>query len=335
MLVADAGALPPLALRSRLARLAQMQLRTGRPSPVVAIATTSHRRVEAWSAVLASVANTSGGGYLESCIDTWDAWRSGRVAIAQNGDCESECQSAPPRISQRSHQQFRPWSHVPRPMDLRRAHAAVAEWKLPAGAAAALDVIGRHPFMPTCSLHEVVGGNRRRALMWRNQLVRCGLIRALAREEVPTDAATEGELLEATVRGLTMLAGSMGLSLSMAVRHHGLAGGGPMTPVGTRRALHGKMAHTAGADAVFVTIARSARAQRNGALLEWRNAAACAWGRMRPDGYGLVHPSELAGDHARGSTGRQGSECGNRCRQARQPGQRRTHARQSARHLGS
>jgi hypothetical protein len=74
----------------------------------------------------------------------------------------------------------------------------------------------------------------------------------------------------------------------MAVRHHGLAGGGAMTPVGTRRALHAKMAHTVGADGVFVTIARSARAQRNGGLLEWRNAAACALGRMRPDGYGLL-----------------------------------------------
>jgi hypothetical protein len=123
--------------------------------------------------------------------------------------------------------------------------------------------------------------------MWRNELVRRGLIRILAREEVPT-VGSQGELLEATVRGLTILAASMGLSLSMAVRHHGLAGGGPVTPVGTRRALHAKMAHTVGADGVFVTIARSARAQREGALLEWRNAAACAWGRMRPDGYGLL-----------------------------------------------
>ena len=173
-------------------------------------------------------------------------------------------------------------------MDLRRSHAAVAKWNIPGGARAALDVIGRHPFLPMSSLREVVRGNRRRALMWRNELVRRGLIRILAREEVPTNVATEGELLEATVRGLTMLAGSMGLSLSMAVRHHGLAGGGPMTPVGTRRALHAKMAHTVGTDGVFVTIARSARARREGALLEWRNAAACARGRMRPDGYGLL-----------------------------------------------
>src|SRR5207248_1628843 len=110
----------------------------------------------------------------------------------------------------------------------------------------------------------------------------------LAREEIPTNVERDGELLEATVRGLTILAGSMGLSLRMAVRHHGLAGGGPVTPIGTRRALHATLAHTVGADGVFVTIARGARAQRHGALLEWRNAAACARGRMRPDGYGLL-----------------------------------------------
>jgi Replication-relaxation len=45
---------------------------------------------------------------------------------------------------------------------------------------------------------------------------------------------------------------------------------------------------TLGADAVFAALARAARAQRNGGLVEWRNAAACAHGRVRPDGYGLV-----------------------------------------------
>jgi hypothetical protein len=98
----------------------------------------------------------------------------------------------------------------------------------------------------------------------------------------------EDDLLEATFRGLTMLAGSLGLSLATAVRYHGLAGGGHETPVGQRRALLAHAAHTRGVDRVFATVARAARFQRNGALLEWRNAAACARGRMRPDGYGLL-----------------------------------------------
>jgi hypothetical protein len=48
------------------------------------------------------------------------------------------------------------------------------------------------------------------------------------------------------------------------------------------------MAHTIGADGVFATFARAARLRGDGSLLEWRNAAACARGRSRPDGYGLL-----------------------------------------------
>jgi hypothetical protein len=47
------------------------------------------------------------------------------------------------------------------------------------------------------------------------------------------------------------------------------------------------LAHTLGADAVFGAIARAAR-RNGGALIEWRNTAACAHGRLRPDGYGLL-----------------------------------------------
>jgi hypothetical protein len=42
---------------------------------------------------------------------------------------------------------------------------------------------------------------------------------------------------------------------------------------------------------VFRDICRAARAQRNAALVEWRNAGACAHGRVRPDGYGLLRLS--------------------------------------------
>jgi hypothetical protein len=162
------------------------------------------------------------------------------------------------------------------------------EWNLSEGGRVALDIIGRHPFLPTVAVGEVLGRDTRWARERRTELVRRGLVRVLAPAEVPPNLDNQDELLEATVRGLTMLAGSMGLSLAVAVRHHGLAGGGPATPVGPRRALLAHLTHTLGADGVFIRIARSARGQRDGALLEWRNAAACARGRMRPDGYGLL-----------------------------------------------
>ena len=49
--------------------------------------------------------------------------------------------------------------------------------------------------------------------------------------------------------------------------------------------------HTLGVNALFAelhrTAARHARTGRDEAVVEWRNAAACARGRLRPDGYGL------------------------------------------------
>ena len=55
VLVADTGGIPPQAVRTQLARLARVQLMIGSAAPVVAIATTSERRVVAWSAVLDSL----------------------------------------------------------------------------------------------------------------------------------------------------------------------------------------------------------------------------------------------------------------------------------------
>jgi hypothetical protein len=227
VLVADTGGLPPLALRPRLTRLAQMQLKTGRPAPVVAIATTSQRRLEAWLAVLAGVANSPRGGFLESCIHAWDCWRTGRAAIPWTGQRESASQSAFSQIPKRIHAQYRPWSHVRRPIDLNWTRAAVVEWDISVGGRAALDVIGRHHFLPTSSLGDLLGSDRRRALTWRKELVRRGLVRVVARDEVPPNLTNRGDCLEATVPGLTMLAGSIGLSLAAAVQHHGFGGRWP------------------------------------------------------------------------------------------------------------
>jgi hypothetical protein len=176
-------------LRSRLARLAQMQLTTGRPAPVVVLATTSHRRLEGWSAVLCSVANARRGGFLESCIDTRDSWRTGRAAIQWTRCTEPESRCALSPIWHRGDERYRPWSHVPRPIDLSRTHTAVEDWGLSVGGRAALDVIGHHPFLPTSSLSDLLGSDWRRALTWRKELVRCGLVRVVARDEVPANAA--------------------------------------------------------------------------------------------------------------------------------------------------
>ena len=95
------------------------------------------------------------------------------------------------------------------------------------------------------------------------------------------------ELSELTREGLRELAASLGLSLDRAERLHGLAGGGPEHPTPARRALVRALAHTLGADAVFVALHLAARGSRGDGLVRWDNAAACVRGRCRPDGYGV------------------------------------------------
>jgi hypothetical protein len=152
-----------------------------------------------------------------------------------------------------------------------------------------LDLVGRHPFLSTQNLGAMLGRDMAWARRKRSALVKGGLVRTVPAEEASPRDLIEGELLEVTRTGLAMLAGHLGLRLAEAVRHHGLAGGGPADPVGARQSLFKHLGHTLGADEFFALLARAAAAHpARGALLEWRAAAACAHGRFRPDGYGLV-----------------------------------------------
>lgn len=142
--------------------------------------------------------------------------------------------------------------------------------------------------MPTAVLGDVLGRDARWAARRRKTLLDCGLLRLVTDAEVRRSGLARGALMELTPAGLRTLAAHLGLSLAKAVSHHGLAGGGPESPVGTRCTFVAHLDHTLGADAVFGVLAHAARCQRDGALVEWRNAAACAHGRLRPDGYGVL-----------------------------------------------
>jgi hypothetical protein len=113
-------------------------------------------------------------------------------------------------------------------------------------------------------------------------------MRLLGMEEVGEHGL---ELAELTPEGLEMVTVQRGLSLAMAIRESGLAGGGPAHPLGTRRKLLQHLTHTRGVDALFVGLYRTARrlADRGGddAVIEWQNAAACSRSHLRPDGYGV------------------------------------------------
>jgi len=129
-----------------------------------------------------------------------------------------------------------------------------------------MDVVGRHPFLSAAVLGDVLGRDVRWVARRRKALLDRGLLRLVTRAEIHWSGLARGDLLELTPAGLRTLAAHLGLSLASAVAHHGLAGGGPESPIGTRRALLAHLAHTVGADAVFGVLARAVRAQRGGAL---------------------------------------------------------------------
>jgi hypothetical protein len=285
VLVPDTGGLSPRALRPQLSELARLLRTAGEVGPGVAIATTSQRRAEAWRSLLQDVASSRRGSHLEAQVATWCDWRAGGARLLLDDPARETRQGPAPM---RGTERLPDWGSLPRPIDLSRVRGSVAAWNLREADRIALDVVGRHPYLPVATLGIVMGKSARWARERRASLVRRGLVRVVPVEELPPGTSAKDDLLEASMRGLEMLAGWLGLSLAAAVRHHGLAGGGPVTPVGPRGVLRGHLLHTLGADAVFAAIARAAGAQRGGALLEWRNAAASAHRRVRPDGYGLL-----------------------------------------------
>lgn len=153
---------------------------------------------------------------------------------------------------------------------------------------ALLDMLARHPFLSTDDLATALGCDAASVQRRQDRLAGAGILRVLTLEETGDEAAEQVEL---TRSGLVLVAHSQGLSLGTAVRWNGLAGGGPQRPIGTRGKLLQDLAHTRGADAVFLGLLRTARelacAGRDDALVEWRNASACSRGYLRPDGYGL------------------------------------------------
>src|SRR6266852_4073648 len=106
----------------------------------------------------------------------------------------------------------------------------VSEW-------AVLDLVGRHPFLPIAVLGDVLGRDARWVARRRKALLERGLLRLVTRKEVDGSGPAGGDLMELTPAGLRILAAHLGLSLANAVSRHGLAGGGPESPIGTRRIL--------------------------------------------------------------------------------------------------
>lgn len=302
--------LAPVPLRSYQPSIrALLTLRsTGSPLPALLITTTHTERLAAWRQLLADTCRARGEPPLRAEVATWTEIRRGLVP--------SFASPSPEAWSGRN-----PIHHVPiRPAPVHRRNGALprligpqlavsererggdrrlAILHLGATERALLDFIGRHPFLAIDQLAATFDRGERTIRNSVRRLVAAGFLRTPEPGELGS-GHHHLQLFELTQTGLTVVAAQQGLSLSNAVRFNGLAGGGTSHPVGTRRKLALQITHTRCADGVFVRLITQARisasAGGDDALLEWRNAAACVRGKVRPDGYGLYrHQGSLYG----------------------------------------
>jgi hypothetical protein len=301
-LVPDTGGLALPAMRPVLSRLADHQATSLEPLDMIVIATTSSRRATAWLKLLETVSQARNTPALGARVVLWDELRA-----AVQG--RSSATALPITRAGHSHARWeqmldRPDRTVP---DANRGPGSDRVFRVPPVRCTVpvttpldrvvLDLVGRHPFMARNTLAALVGRDSSWVRARETTLVDRGLLRVVHADEVTTPELRRQHLVELTRRGLEILAAHLGLPLGTAVRHHGLAGGGPVRPVGPRAALLAHLAHTVEADAVFAHFARALAVHpAGGALMEWRGAAACAHRAFRPDGYGLVR----VGQHQHG-----------------------------------
>jgi hypothetical protein len=158
-----------------------------------------------------------------------------------------------------------------------------------------LGLVARHPLLTSVQLAGLLGTTRARIVRLEAGLVDRGWLRPVDAHKCglgkvgdfdPSGLSSLG-LVELTRGGTREAARRLMLSGSQAVRHHGLLG----SRARMRQRLLRHIAHTVGANGIFVALARAARAVTRGggddALVEWRSAVAVSRGRFRPDGFGV------------------------------------------------
>ncbi len=258
--------------------------------PTLVVATTeAPGRAAAWREVIARVATQEGESPLAAQVVTWVDVRERRLRLHSYGGSDLAPSADRVPAPTRRGQVALTRAISARPVPVRAAAGLTFDRH------AVLQLVGRHPFLPREHVAAVLGVRVRDARARLERLVAAGLVRwvgaAADDEPLPLGLAREElaalELCELTRTGLRLLAALLGLPLARAERLQGLAGGGPERPTHTRRPLARALAHTLGADAVFVALHVASRGGRGDGLVRWDNAAASARGRCRPDGYGV------------------------------------------------
>jgi hypothetical protein len=176
------------------------------------------------------------------------------------------------------------------------AHYA-SRWPAPARShEQLLHLIGRHPCLTVQQVSDLLGTAARRIRRLETDLIEEGSLKRIEFDDLPRGGSLVAHekfsalgLVEITGVGRRRLAGWLGLDQAAATRYQGLSGTG-RHDAGRRWRLLRALAHTVGANAVFVAFAVGAEALRRAGgddeLAEWRSAAACERRRCKPDGYG-------------------------------------------------
>jgi hypothetical protein len=255
-LLPDLGGTGLATWRSRLLDLLGLKQAYREDLPTLAIVTTSELRATAWRRLLAEVAAT----YRDCQLDCWTIGigdsQTGLAVLKQEGSL---------------------------PVKQRNTLLSWRDLEM-------LDVLGRHPFLTPALLATLLGQDDRSTRARVRRLIRGNFVGIVPVAELGRTELASDYMLELTRCGMVAVAARLGLPPATAVRVHALAGGGPGAGFGQRQVLLAQAAHTHGVDRVMVGLAAAARTDRRGAYLaEWRNAAACAHGRLRPDAYGLLH----------------------------------------------
>ncbi len=309
LLLPDRGTAPLRLDRPTLDHLLVLRGLNGGELPTLVVATTDAGRAAAWRALLEEVRRARSEAPLAAGVVTWDELRARPEVLAEVATDERAQEELIRRLRLRRLRPRQPDGPLPRFVGdallapATRPGAAEGLGPVALGLSASdrelLDLVARHPFLPLERLATVLDRPAAAVEGRRGRLIAQGLLRLLGPEGVRKDVV-EPALVEATADGLALAAAHQGLTLAVAIRANGLAGGGPERPLGARRKLLGELAHTLGADEIFVRLVATAReraaAGGDEALVAWRSAAACCRRPVRPDGYGLYrHAGALYG----------------------------------------
>jgi hypothetical protein len=277
--------------------------------PTLIVATSHSGRAAAWLALLEEIRWGRAEAPLSACIATWDGLRVGLQVLArQASEGRQSAEGLVQRVRVRPGRRTRRAGPLPRligdalqPAPPPHVAEGLGQVTLNLSAAdrALLELVDRHPFLTPDRLATVLGWSREAVRRRLRCLLHEGLMRVLGPGEL-REAAAGLELVELTAGGLALLAGQQGLPPGAAIRVNGLAGGGPERPLGARRKLTMQLAHTLGADDIFIRLVATTRALAaaggDDALVEWRGPGACSRRHVQPDGYGIYrHAGQFYG----------------------------------------